>query len=268
MVPRAGDYVLAGITSWGEGCALAQFPGIYTRIGAPALNQWVRDRIPTAAITVAPAAPTPSDSVALTATATHPGGQAATAVYTWDLDDDGAYDDAGGPDRQLPPRPAGSYAMRVRESYPDGDRAVAREVVTVAGPPGPPPPPPPPPPPVVVPPPPPPPPTALTPPATTSAKALARLLEVPSRLRVAGLLDHRTSVRVRCYAACKREGVAAPRRPDRAPARADALQRRRGTRLGQRAFSETRGRARADQAGPQGRAPAARRARAAASCCA
>lgn len=50
MVPRVDAYVLVGVTSKGFGCANPDFPGIYARLGAPALNAWVLDRIPTVRI--------------------------------------------------------------------------------------------------------------------------------------------------------------------------------------------------------------------------
>jgi Trypsin len=206
MVPRQGDFVLAGLTSWGEGCARAQYPGIYTRLGAPALNQWLRDRIPTAAITATPAAPQASESVQLGATTANPTLPAGTAVptgtptsITWDLDDDGAYDDATGPTASLPPAAVGtSRVVRVKAAYADGDRAVARERITVAAPP---PPPPPPPPPVIVAPPPPPP--IVVPPPPPPLPALARLVGVQRSVKISSLLDRRAKVRVACSAACK-----------------------------------------------------------------
>ncbi|MEJ7798698.1 MAG: serine protease [Solirubrobacteraceae bacterium] len=187
MVARQGEFVLAGVTSWGADCADPQHPGVFARVGGPGLNQWIRDRIPTAAIAIAPAAPQSRDAVALSATATKPASQSGDPSFSWDLDDDGAYDDAAGPAVSLPPLPAGNHVVRVQEAYPDGDRALAREVVSVAASPPPPPPPPPPP---------------AAPVSPPKAKPLARLLGVPSRLSVRGLLDRRTSVRVRCYAAC------------------------------------------------------------------
>ena len=203
LVPRQGDFVLAGITSWGNGCADPAFPGIYTRIGEPALNAWVRSRIPTAAIAVSPAAPKPGDSVQLTGTATKPTvtSQPGTATLTWDLDDDGAYDDATGPTASLPSPTSADHVVRLQTAYPDGDRALARERVTVADPPPPPPPPPlppPPPPPAIVAPPPPPP--AVPP-------EIATLVGAPSRISRASLLDRRMTIKVRCSLPCGLEAT-------------------------------------------------------------
>jgi secreted trypsin-like serine protease len=205
MVPGHGDYVIAGVTSWGIGCASTTYPGVYARLGSPVLNDWVRAQIPTAAVAIAPANPQAGGVLSLTASGTTPTGLGAaptgTPVYNWDLDGDGVFTDAAGPSASLATPTARDYPVAVQATYLDGDRAVAREVVGV-GAVTPPPPPPPPPPPAVVPPPPPPPPPPPSPPASVATTALARLLDVPRRLSVASLLDRKTGVRVRCYAAC------------------------------------------------------------------
>ena len=237
MVPARGDFVVAGITSWGDGCAQATRPGVYTRIGTASLNQWIRDRIPTAAVSVLPASPQPGDTLALSATGTKPASQAGSATTSWDLDNDCAFDDATGTTASIPSAPEGNYVIRAQQSYPDGDRALGRALVTVGspapaqplpcGPAGTPPPaplPPPPPPPVttsppapattpppapalvVAPPPPvvpaPPPPPPPPPPAPVVKRPLARLVSVPTRVRVTSLLDGRLNIRVRCTAVC------------------------------------------------------------------
>ena len=128
--------------------------------------------------------------------------------FAGDLDDDGQYDDDAGTTAALRDITAGSSVVRVQVSYGDGDRALAREVVTTAGSPLPQPPPPPPPPPR---------PGTLdavrrvdTQPAPLAASStlnsdlppLARLLAGPRRVRVSSLLDGRMSIGVRCSAAC------------------------------------------------------------------
>ncbi|MEA2221793.1 MAG: hypothetical protein QOH83_169, partial [Solirubrobacteraceae bacterium] len=145
---------------------------------------------------------------------THPAGQANATGINWDLDDDGSYDDAAGTTASLPAITAGSHVVRVQVSYPDGDRALAREVVTTAGSPPPQPPPPPPPPqapvvaapaPAPAAPPPPPPPAEMAPQAVGSTVVplpLAKLIFVPKRVRLRDVLARRIAIRVRCTTAC------------------------------------------------------------------
>jgi secreted trypsin-like serine protease len=205
MVPRVDTFVLAGVTSYGFGCGDPLKPGVYARAGSVLMNLWIRGEIPTAAISVSPERPSPREDVTLVASGSQPLGQLGARSYSWDLDDDGRYDDGVGPFATFPAH-AGSTVVRVQESYPDGDRALAREVVTTAGSPLPLPPPPPPPPPTprgsIAPPP------AAEPPAPTAPASikplppLARLLAGPRKIRVASLSDGRMSIRVECTAAC------------------------------------------------------------------
>jgi hypothetical protein len=168
------------------------------------MNAWVRLLIPTATISVNPQRPNPGGDVTLIASGTPGRDQLGLPTYRWDLNDDGRYDDDSGPIVTMPAR-GGSTVVRVQESYPDGDRALAREVVTTAGSPLP-----------LSPPPPPPPPkpapaaateAAVEPPAPAAPSslplpALARLLPGPRTMRVASLADGRMTVGVECSVAC------------------------------------------------------------------
>ena len=142
MVVRNGAFAIVGVTSWGgDPCAQAGMPGVYARVAAPALSSWVRSFVPTADLAFTPAAPAPGAQVDLSATfgfGSHPASPA--PAVGWDLDDDGAFDDATGSAATATFAAAGSHVVRVQALFADGDRAVAREVVGVAGPGDPPPP--------------------------------------------------------------------------------------------------------------------------------
>lgn len=136
MVPRQGEFVLVGVTSFGvsaSGCATPGVASGYARVGAPALNQWIRARIPTVFIGALPAVPRVGDTVQLTATGVKPADQPGTPTTAWDLDANGTYETPGATVSIGAP-PQGSYPVAVEQTYPDGDRAQSREIVTVGGP--------------------------------------------------------------------------------------------------------------------------------------
>lgn len=209
MVRRLGEPVVVGVNTGGfYPCTTPQHPSIFTRLSAPGVNVWIRELIPTVAFSAAPSVPRPGETVQLTATSTKPTSQPGAPVYSWDIDNDGMFDDHTGPLVSLPFARAGTYPVRVQSVYPDGDRAVAREVVTVAGPSG---------------------------GSGSTVFLLPRLIAAPRRARVRSLLGRRMSVRIQCFSPCS---VKASLRLRPRTQRADAVNS--GTILGSGRVSTTR----------------------------
>ena len=98
----------------GQGCANADFAGVYARLGGP-LNDWVMQRHPWSTFSVGAAHS--GTQTALTATAFHP--MRRSTGFTWDFDNDGQYDDAGGASISRVFTTGGAVPVGVRASQPD-----------------------------------------------------------------------------------------------------------------------------------------------------
>ena len=89
----------------------------------------VANRAPSAAFTVSPARPVAGDTVTLTSTATDADGT--IARQTWDLDNDGQYDDATGATATWRPSAAGSYSVALRAEDDAGAAGTNAQAIVV-----------------------------------------------------------------------------------------------------------------------------------------
>lgn len=121
----SGGLMLAGVTSWGDGCGSG--PGVYARVGAEPLNAWLRSQVPQ--VELAAGADT------LTAIPRDPYGSGPFGGYDtidWDLDGDGAFDDAKDV-LSVAVAPGARSAVAVRARRADADPARADTEIRAFG---------------------------------------------------------------------------------------------------------------------------------------
>lgn len=128
-VPADGVLKLTGVVSFGDGCARPQKYGVYAELPAAALRGFVVGRTGTPpTITIGdPGTVTRGTATTLLATASE-------GTPAWDLDADGAFDDATGASASFTPSSAGAVPVRARTVDADGMVQVTERTVTVAAP--------------------------------------------------------------------------------------------------------------------------------------
>ena len=115
---------LGGIASWHSPatCADPAHPGVYTQLTDGALNRWIHSKTPEADFDLSHQ-PRAGEPVTLTSTSRHPEGADYFTTFRWDLDNDGAFDDANGRSISHAFPTAGQAVAGLEASKPGGDKA-------------------------------------------------------------------------------------------------------------------------------------------------
>ena len=122
LAPEGAVFVLAGVFS-GATCSTSDAPGAMRRLGDSPLNAWVHARIPEADFTLSHQ-PRVNEAVRLTQTARVPTGDPPFTTFRWDLDNDGAFDDATGASILHTYTQVGEAVAGLEASTTAGDKAV------------------------------------------------------------------------------------------------------------------------------------------------
>jgi secreted trypsin-like serine protease len=104
-------------------------PGVYAKVAADPLNDFVRRHVPQVEIDAAPAAPVPGQRVTLTAQPRAPRGDGPFGGYdtlAWDLDADGVFDEAVGSRSVTRTATDGLITAAVRATTTEGDDEIRR----------------------------------------------------------------------------------------------------------------------------------------------
>ena len=118
LVPDGATFALAGVFS-GASCATASTPARFARVGSTPLSKWVHDRTPEADFGFESGTqPRAGVPFALVSTSTHPEGDDYFTQFKWDLDGDGAFDDAMGKRIVMTVGSAGEAIVGIQASRP------------------------------------------------------------------------------------------------------------------------------------------------------
>jgi secreted trypsin-like serine protease len=125
LVPDGGFFALAGVFS-GTACATVADPGAFARVGDDPLNHWVHDRTPEANFEFENGlAPRAGVAFALRSTSHPAKGAEDFTTFKWDLDNDGAFDDASGKRIVTTVGQPGPAVVGIEASRPGGDKTSA-----------------------------------------------------------------------------------------------------------------------------------------------
>jgi trypsin len=129
LLVAGGENVLAGAVSIVDLVCQGRL-NAFASVGEEPLNSFIRSIVPQSEIDVTPPAPQPGDSVTVRSGARNPAG--AYTSLRWDLDADGAFDDAQGATGFTRTLATGQYRVGLEASNGGGDRETRYITVDVA----------------------------------------------------------------------------------------------------------------------------------------